>query len=154
MAGTDTGEVAARPIEARDQTGLDRVVASAEDDRNLRGRGFGRAYRQRAAGRRNHADSAADQIRCQFRQSIVIIVRPAVLDHYIAALDVAGFAQAFAEQEKWNGAACELGRVSSIDNENVERGQSPPRSLAVADTPAHGSVYTGDICETPARIRR
>src|SRR5262249_49911815 len=35
----DTGHVAAGPIEAGDQTGLDRVVASAEDDRNGCGRG-------------------------------------------------------------------------------------------------------------------
>src|ERR1700730_6722366 len=41
----DTGEVAARLIEARDQAGLDWVVAGAEDDGDCRGRSFGRACR-------------------------------------------------------------------------------------------------------------
>src|SRR5262249_52432740 len=39
--GDDTGDVAARPTEACDQTGLDRVTAEAEDDGNRSGRGFG-----------------------------------------------------------------------------------------------------------------
>src|SRR6266478_158117 len=36
------GSVAARPVKAGDETHCDRVAADSEDDRNGRGRGFGR----------------------------------------------------------------------------------------------------------------
>jgi hypothetical protein len=38
----DAGRIAARPGKAGDQTQLDRVFGDAEDDRDRRGRGFGR----------------------------------------------------------------------------------------------------------------
>ena len=36
----DAGDIAARPVEARDETEFDRVAGGAEDDRNCRGRGL------------------------------------------------------------------------------------------------------------------
>ena len=39
------GSVAARPVKAGDETHCDRVAADSEDDRNGRGRGFGRERR-------------------------------------------------------------------------------------------------------------
>ena len=47
--------------------------------------------------RGDDGDPTADQVGRQFRQAIVVIVRPAVFDRHVAALDVAGFAQALAE---------------------------------------------------------
>src|SRR5215471_6560921 len=94
----DTGDVAARPTEACDHTGLDRVAAEAEDDWNRSGRGFGRERRGDATRRCDDSHRAARQIGRQFRQSIIVIVRPAVFDRDVAALGVAGFAQPFAER--------------------------------------------------------
>ena len=65
--GDDTGDVAARLIEACNQTRLNRVTAEAEHDRNRRGRGFGRERRWRAAHRGDDKHLAADQIGCHFR---------------------------------------------------------------------------------------
>src|SRR5262245_55086448 len=56
----ETGDVAARPIEARDETGLDRVYAGREDDRDRRGRGFGRAGCGRTEGSNDDSRTAAD----------------------------------------------------------------------------------------------
>ena len=95
--GADTGDVAARPVEAGDETSLDRVAAGAEDDRNCRGRGFGRECRWHAARCGDDGHPAADQIGRQFRQSIVLTLCPAVFDRDVLAFDVAGFAQPFAE---------------------------------------------------------
>src|SRR5262249_39076200 len=71
--GDDTGDIAARLTEARDQTNLDRVAAEAEDDWNRRGRSFGRERRWDATHRCDDSHLAADQIGRQFRQSIVIV---------------------------------------------------------------------------------
>src|SRR5262249_48152336 len=53
--------------------------------------------RRRAARRGNHGDLTADQSGRQGRQSIVSALRPAIFDRYVAALDVADFAQALLE---------------------------------------------------------
>ena len=42
VEGIDAGRIAARPGKAGDQSQLDRVVADGEDDRDRRGRSFGR----------------------------------------------------------------------------------------------------------------
>ena len=86
------GHVAARPVEAGDQARPDRVSAAIEDDRDRRGRRFGRQSGAEAAGRGNHGHLAADQFGRQRRQSIALPVRPTVLDRDILALDIAGFA--------------------------------------------------------------
>ena len=41
----------------------------------------------------NHTRPTASQLRCQRRQSIVLVVRPAEFAHHVTAFDVAGFAQ-------------------------------------------------------------
>jgi hypothetical protein len=40
---------------------------------------------------------AANQIGCEVGQSVVLVMRPAILDRHILALDVAGFTKALAE---------------------------------------------------------
>ena len=93
----DAGRVAARPGEAGDKTKLDRVIADAEDDRDRRCRSFGRE-RGHVAGRGDDGHLSADQISHQRRQAIVLALQPVVLDRHVLALDVAGFAEAFAER--------------------------------------------------------
>ncbi len=47
--------------------------------------------------RSDHRHLTAYQIGCEVGQSVVLILRPAILDHNILALDVAGFANALPE---------------------------------------------------------
>jgi hypothetical protein len=94
----DAGDVAARPIEAGNKTKLDRVSANAKNDRNRRGRCFGRKWHCRAARRGDDGHPAADQIGRQFRQPIDFIVRQAVFDRHVLALNIANFAQALTER--------------------------------------------------------
>jgi hypothetical protein len=42
--------------------------------------------------------ATADEIGHESRQSIVLALQPVVLDHYVLALDVADFVEAFAER--------------------------------------------------------
>ena len=72
--------------------------ADAEDDRDRRGRSFGRERSRRAAGRGDDGHTTADQVSHQRRQAIVLALQPVVLDRHVLALDVAGFAKAFAER--------------------------------------------------------
>jgi hypothetical protein len=89
------GDIAARTVEAGNETQLNRVITDAKDDRNCRGRSFGRDRSRRAAGCRNHRHLASDQISGKFRQSIVFTLCKAGVDREIAALDKAHFAQPF-----------------------------------------------------------
>src|SRR5260370_10125572 len=50
----EAGHIAARTGEARHKTKLDRVIASAEDDRDYRCRSFGRKRCERVGGRVDH----------------------------------------------------------------------------------------------------
>src|SRR6476620_2495209 len=47
--------------------------------------------------RSDHRDLTAYQIGCEVGQYVVLVLRPAILDHDILALDVAGFANALPE---------------------------------------------------------
>jgi len=81
---------AARASEARDKTQLDRVFGNNENDRDGRGRSLGCERRwDSACG--NHRDAAVNQIGRQFRQAMILIVGPAVLDGNVLALDEARF---------------------------------------------------------------
>ena len=64
--GTDTGDVAARSIEAGDETSLDRIGAGQEHDRNCRGRSLSRECRCDAARRGDYGHPAACQVGRQF----------------------------------------------------------------------------------------
>ena len=50
------------------------------------------------AGRGDHGHLTADQVGHQRRQPIVLALQPVVLDRHVLALDVTGFAEAFAER--------------------------------------------------------
>src|SRR5262249_5500543 len=89
--------VAAWSVEAGDQAGCDRIDSRRKNDRNSRGRCLGRQCCRRAC-RRQHGHRAQDQIGCQGRKSVVMIIRPAVFDRHILAFDVAGFGEAAVER--------------------------------------------------------
>src|ERR1700681_1945280 len=90
--GSDTGDVAARSVQAGDDTSLDRVPGCVEDDRNRRGQSFGCEYRWLAACCDDGAAPPADQIGREFQQLIILISRPAVFNRDVAAFGVTRFA--------------------------------------------------------------
>jgi hypothetical protein len=47
--------------------------------------------------RSDHRHLTAYQVGCEVGQSIILVLRPAILDRHILALDVAGFADALPE---------------------------------------------------------
>jgi putative tryptophan/tyrosine transport system substrate-binding protein len=85
------GGVSARPIQTGDETHCDRVSADGEDDRDGRGRGFGRKRRWRT-GRRGHGHPPTDQIGGQVRQPIILSRRPAEFDRHVLTFDIARLA--------------------------------------------------------------
>src|SRR5262249_8516194 len=91
-------DAAARWVLPGDKATLDGVEADAEDDRNRRGRRFSRERRGRAARRGDDGHPAAYEIGHQFRNSGKVVLCPAVFNCYVLTLDVAGFAQSFAER--------------------------------------------------------
>ena len=93
----DPREIAARPGEARHQTKLDRIFANDEDDRDFRSCRLGRSRRRRPSGRSDHRSLAANQFGHKRRQSIDLILGPAVFDCDVLALDIARVFQALAE---------------------------------------------------------
>jgi hypothetical protein len=74
------GRIAARPIEAGDQTQPDRIIAGNKDDRNGRSGRLGGESRRGAAGRNDQRDLAANQIGRQCRQAVGLTFRRAVFD--------------------------------------------------------------------------
>ena len=94
----DAGRVAAGLGKTGDKTHLDRVCADAEDDRNCRGRSFGRKRSRIAAGRGDNGHVAADEIGHERWQSIVLALQPVVLHRHVLTLDVAGFVEALTER--------------------------------------------------------
>jgi hypothetical protein len=90
------GRGAARPGQAGDKTSFDRVCTDAENNRDRRGRRFGRD-RNLVAERGDHGHTTADQVSHQRREAIVLALQPVVFDRDVLAFDVAGFAEALAE---------------------------------------------------------
>jgi hypothetical protein len=76
----DGCHVAARPVEACDQTNLDSVVNGREDDWNRCRGGLGGDRRGRPAGREEDGNTQIDKIGCQRRQSVIVAFRPAERD--------------------------------------------------------------------------
>src|SRR5262245_53805235 len=132
--GTDTGDVAARSVQAGDEAKLDRVAAGAEDDRNCRGAGFGGERGWCSTGTDDDGNAATDQIGRQFRQPLGFIVRPSVFDLYVATLGEADFTQAFAECREHRCAGLGRTRVEISDHRHWcllrARRQRPRRRAA------------------------
>src|SRR4029077_13944032 len=64
----DTGNVAARSIQAGDETSWDWIASSSENDRDGPGRSLGLHYRSRALWCDNYRHVPTNQIGRQFRQ--------------------------------------------------------------------------------------
>jgi hypothetical protein len=93
----DTGEIAAWSGEAGDEPKFDWIRAGAEHDRNGRGRRLGGKRSRWSAGCSDDRHSMLDQIGDQLGQSRIIIIRPAIFDHQVAAFDIAGLSEPIAE---------------------------------------------------------
>jgi pimeloyl-ACP methyl ester carboxylesterase len=76
-------------VEAGDKTKLHRVFGGDENDGNRRGCSLGRQRHGHASERCDHCDLPANQVGRQRRQSIDLILAPAVHDRDVLALDVA-----------------------------------------------------------------
>src|SRR5215475_3463461 len=94
----DTSGIAARSIEARHQTELDRVTAHAEHDWDRRSRSLGRLCGGGRARRDNHAQRTANEIGRKLRQSIVSAFRPAVFERHVLTVDVTGLSESLPER--------------------------------------------------------
>ena len=92
----DTCQVAARPGKASDKTKPDRVIADVEDDGDRRGCRLGRD-RRTISNCCDHGDLAANQFGRQRGQPIELTLRPAVLDRYVLAFNIAGVFEALAK---------------------------------------------------------
>ncbi len=125
-------DVAARAVEAGDKAEPDRVGGQLKDDRNRRGRCLG-GKRRRSGGRGNHGHLATDQIGRHRRQPIVLALRPAIFDRYVAAIDVAGFAQPF--EKGGQGPRVSLRRLGVEKSDHRQR----PLLRARRERPKHGA---------------
>src|SRR5947199_8358873 len=92
------GEITFWPVQASDESKLDRVASYPGDDRNRRSRRLCCKCRGSTAGRRNDAHLTTNQIGSERRQSIVMALGPAVFDRHILAVDVPRFAKALVER--------------------------------------------------------
>jgi hypothetical protein len=85
-------------VEAGDKTQCDRVTAGEKDDGYGRGHCL-RWHRWRGAGRYDHRDAPADEIGCERRQPIHLVVRITILDRHVLAVDIAGFLEALQKRD-------------------------------------------------------
>src|SRR5262249_55439374 len=95
---SESREVSARARETGDEAGRNGVVAAGEDDWDCGGGSFRRACSKVAATCGDQVDLAADELRGQRRQPIVLALRPAVLDLNVLALDITGVLEALPER--------------------------------------------------------
>src|SRR5262245_8766891 len=92
----DPRQVAFRSGKAGHKTEPDWVFAGEEHDGNRSGCRLG-SDRRSIVGRGDYGDLSADQFGRQLRQSIELILGPAVFDRHVPALDVAAILQALAK---------------------------------------------------------
>jgi hypothetical protein len=90
------GDIAARPVQAGDQSLLDRIAPSREDDRY--GRGCGPGHEHGNSVPDDHGHRPSDQIIHQSRQSVILTLAPAKFDRDVLALDQTCLLQALAER--------------------------------------------------------
>src|SRR5262249_54589324 len=123
----DTRDVATWPVEAGDKPRFNRVPPTTEDDRDGVSCGFSHHSCGRAARCGDDSYAHANQIGCQFRQAIILIVRPSVFDGHVAALNITRFAQSFAEccQEM----CVRFGRTWAEEPDHRHHRLLPPRAL-------------------------
>src|SRR5262249_28833865 len=119
----DARKVATRPGEASDKTGPDRIFRDDKHDGDGCGRSFCRQHRRTIRG--NHRHPSSNQIRCEHRQSIRLILRPAVHYRDILSFDEAGMLQALLECAQ--AVSERLGRGAVEEPDHWHRGLLRPR---------------------------
>ena len=87
------GDVAARPRQARDEAGADRVGDPQREDRDRQRRLLGGECGGHAGGRDDQVDVGRDQLARERVEALVVLVGPAVLDRERAAFAPAEVAQ-------------------------------------------------------------
>src|SRR5262249_40453223 len=92
--------VAPRPVEASNETDLNRVYARTENDRYGCGRGFGSERSLRAARRGNYGNTPINQIGDQLWQFIQCIIGSSVLDRDVLVRKITFLAQPFLERSE------------------------------------------------------
>jgi len=112
------GQVAARLVEAGDEAGRDRVFGGREDDGDRRGRRLDRACCD-TGGRDDHGHPPANQLGRQSGQAIVVILRPAVFDRQVLALDKAEILHAL--EERGHIGCNRFGRCSADEPDHRDR---------------------------------
>ena len=95
---TYTCDIAAGSVHRGGEAVLHRVTASLKDHRYHRGSRFDRETRSGSADSGDHGNLAANQITREIRQSIILSLRPAVLDRRVLALDKTAFLETLAER--------------------------------------------------------
>src|SRR4029450_7253877 len=73
--------------------------------------------------RSDHRHLTAYQIGCEVGQSVVLVLRPAILDHDILALDVTGFTNALPEGGQ---ITCTIGKHRNAEEPDHRRGRLLP----------------------------
>src|SRR5262245_15441617 len=137
-------EVAARSVEAGNETDLNRIGAGDEDNGN--GARYSlRSYR-RLAVRSNNGDLPASQIGCQCWQTIVVTFGPAVFDRHVPTLDIAVFSQTLPKRDQ--EVCILLGRPSVKKADHRHRGLLPARH----ERPRHRAAEQGDELAPPHSI--
>src|SRR5947208_2341619 len=106
--------------------------------------------------RSDHRHLTAYQIGCEVGQSVVLVLRPAILNRHILALDVTGFTNALPERGQ---KACTIGRRPRAAEESYHRHRrllrarrERPHRRRAAEQPnelaagAHSITSSASIC--------
>jgi hypothetical protein len=145
------GGIAAWPVQACDETGLNRVASGFEDDRDCDDRDLGRTYWRRAAQRRDDHDPAVDQIGREFRQSSDIVPAIAVFDGDVCRLHKTSLTEPLAKR---GNKCCGWFREAGDQRPDPRYGRRlPPRQelLSYFDTlPLAGMERPADLAEDGA----
>src|SRR5262249_46439891 len=92
-----SGDVAARPVELSDKSGLTCIPTEATNYWYCRGRCLGCQSRRFAADGSDHRNLARHQFRSKRWQSIILAFRPAILDCDILAFKIASLTKSLAK---------------------------------------------------------
>jgi hypothetical protein len=87
----DTSDITARPVKAVYEASFDGVLTSCEDDRYRRRRRLGRSYR---TTRVDHRRLSMHKLGRHYRQPVVLIFSPPILDCNVLALNEASLLKA------------------------------------------------------------
>ena len=91
------GDVAPRPVEARNKSAPDRVAAAGENNGNCSARCLGSEQPLRAPTHHNDSNVPASEIGRHIRHLMISTFRPVVFDGDVFAYDKAGIVQALEE---------------------------------------------------------